>query len=197
MVRTRISSAFATITATEIGGSAALGRDLLARQYVSDPIVGAQTISGTLKGQISMAEDSNSANLLPQMVVRVVSNDGSSVRGTLHAGDTRTAIVDELVFQTASNTKNPAAGISPVTLSSVAAQDGDRIVVEIGARVNNTSVTNYAVIARFGDNAGSDLTEGGVETTALNPWVEFSADINFTATPVQTLTTAQQRYTYY
>lgn len=182
MVRTRISSAFATINVSETGGSSASPRDLLARQYVSEPIVGAQTISGTLKGQMSMTEDSFLANFLPQMVVRVVSNDGSSVRGTLYAGDTRTTSnVDEMFNGQLTNLKNPADAISPVALSSVAAQNGDRIVVEVGARANNTQTTDYVLSARFGDNAGSDLTEGGTETTDLNPWVQFSAAINFVA----------------
>lgn len=186
MVTTRINSAFATITPMETTSSVAIGLDLLARQYISVPVVGAQTISGTLKGQMAMSDTSGTTlgNWMPQMVVRVFSNDGSAVRGTLHAGDTRTTNVDEITA-TLRNERNPATGISPVTLGSVAALDGDRIVVEVGARNQNSATANVGINVRFGDDNASDLTEGGTETTDLNPWIEFSQTINFAAPMTQ------------
>lgn len=185
MVRTRINSAFATITPMETTSSSVIGLDLLARQYVSEPIVGDQTISGTLNGQMRMSDTSptTQGDWTPQMIVRVVSNDGSTVRGTTHGGDTRTTNVDEITA-TLRNQRNPATGISPVTLSSVSALDGDRIVVEIGARNQNFSTANVGINVRFGDNNASDLTEGGTETTDLNPWIEFSMNINFDVLPM-------------
>ncbi len=179
MVTSKVGAAFAETIVLETGTSTVNARDILIRQFVSDPIVGAQTISGTLKGQLRIHESDIAANYLPQIMVSVVSNNGLTVRGTPFGGDTRTTNVDEMAT-VSTNGKIPAAGISPVTLTSVSALDGDRLVVEIGCRANNTVTTDYTVRARFGcGTATADLAEGGVETTDLNPWVEFSANINF------------------
>lgn len=176
MSTTLTSSAFATAAVTETTSNVN-NRDVLIRQYVSAPLT-AQTITGTLKGQVQISESNASANMLPQIVVNVVSKDGTTVRGTLYGGDTRTTNVDELTTALR-NQRIPATGVSPVTLTSVTAQDGDRIVVEIGVRAQNTSNTNYTATANFGDSGASDLTEGGAETTNLNPWVELSANLTF------------------
>lgn len=183
MVRTRISSAFTSFTTSETGGFTANARDLLCRQYVSEPILRVQTISGTMNGQLQMYTPDAASNALPQLIARVVSNDGSTARGTLWGGDTRTTNVDELPSSVA-NVKNPAAGISPVTLSPVTNAIGDRLVIEIGGRINSTSAIDFRVGMRYGDSGASDLTVGGSETTSLNGWVEFSFDIDFTAVPV-------------
>lgn len=174
-----IDTTFSNLSAAEVTASSTNARDICARQCISDPIIGSRPISGTLKGQILMSESSTNANMLPQVVLRVISGDGTIVRGTLYAGDTRTTNVDELPT-TLTNQQIPGAGISPVTLTQVDALDGDRIVAEIGARLNNTTSTTYTVTFRIGHSTtAADLSEGGSETTDLNPWIELSEDINF------------------
>lgn len=183
MVTTRINSAFNTFSIAESGGSGDNFRDLLAIQYVSDPIA-AQTITGTLKGQMLMSESATAANMLAQLILIVVSGDGSTVRGTLFGGTTSTALQDEITT-TIRNQMNPPISISPVTLTSVAAQNGDCIVAEIGARANNISFTNFTFNLRLGDDAASDLPEGQTLDTADNPWIELSANIIFGAAMVE------------
>lgn len=172
---------FAAIT-SDAEAVATNAQDVCIRRFVSEPLVGAQTISGTIKGQIRISESSTNMNALPQICVKVIANDGQSVVGVLFTGDTRTTNVDELTTAVR-NQKIPAAGISPATLSSVAAGDGDRIYVEVGVRANNTSSTSFTATARAGATAtpggANDLTEGGAETTDLNPWIEFSQALNF------------------
>lgn len=176
--------------ATAAGGSTAqtgktvtdanntIDTDLLARQYVSPPLNGAQTISGTIKGQVKASESANPQNAFPQMTVYVVSNDGLTVRGTAMAMHS-SALSSE--FSTSNvNRKFPLAALSPVTLSSVSASDCDRIVIEYGSR-NNSTGTGATITLVFGDDSASDLAENETQSTTADPWVEFSATISFRA----------------
>jgi hypothetical protein len=66
--------------------------DVCAGRFVSDALSSAQTITGTLKGQMQHQQDFPSANAVPQMFVKVISNDGSTVRGTLWGGLSSTSM---------------------------------------------------------------------------------------------------------
>jgi len=147
--------------------------DTLALQFVSDPI-SAQTITGTIKGQIKCLESSALANFSYAIVVKVVSGDGSTVRGTLYTDFSDTGA--EFDDATRTNRKFPAAGSA---LGSVVAQAGDRIVIEIGARKNGTNASSRTATLTVGDSVASDLPEDEVETGVLNPWIEFSQTIKF------------------
>lgn len=165
--------------------------DLLCRQYVSDPLEGAQSITGTAKGQMRVRELLAAADAHIQISIRVVSYNGTSVRGTLYAGDTRTGLVNELTT-TVRNQQVPSAGAGSsgvVTLSQVDALDGDRIVIEVGGRVANVTNASQSVAYTMFDGAASDLTAAGTETTALNGWVELSQSLTFQAVALaETLT---------
>jgi len=171
MVRTRISSAMTEWGYQDSGAGA--NAKALVRQYVSEPIP-AQTITGTFKGQIRMRQETVDDNYdrLP-VVVKVVSNDGSTVRGTLLSlGYYGTTTEFDLV--TPENRKI-ADGDS---LSSVAAQADDRIVVEIGVAPSTGSGSFDSFInATFGDDSGTDLAEDETTTSSHNPWIEFSQDL--------------------
>lgn len=143
-------------------------QNLLIRQYVSDRLDGAQTITGTVKGQIRAYESSTAADMRAQVVIRVIADDGT-VRGTLLAADSG-ALVSE--FSTSATNRRFPTTVGQ-TLTSVDALDGDRIVVEIGARAHNTVTTSYTPTAVFGD-AATDLAEDETSTAANAPWIEFS-----------------------
>lgn len=168
-VTTKISSAMSNKNVSETTSTA--NQDWAMRMYVSDPI-GAQTITGTVKGQIRALESGSSGDQRAQMLVKVVSNDGSTSRGTLLAFDT-SALSNEFPTSGVTNRKFPK-GSSGATLSSVTAQNNDRIVIELGFRKGDTSSTNFASTLVFGDNNASDLPEDETTTTANNPWIEFS-----------------------
>ncbi len=149
--------------------------DFLLRQYVSDPIA-AQTITGgTVKGQIRMYEGVKQQNAMSDILIKVVSNDGATVRGTLEALNTG---VNELAIGALTNRYTP--GSTGVT--EVIAEDGDRIVFEIGIYKDSTRTTNL-VISFGDDHATTDLGENETDTAAYNPWVEFSQTINFYTPP--------------
>jgi hypothetical protein len=152
------------------------GDDLLWYQFISPPLA-AQTISGTVKGQLRVAEGSTSDDERAQVVIRVVSGDGTTVRGTLLGPDTG-ALSSEF-GTSATNRRFPRGGAQ--TMTSVAAQAGDRIVVEIGCRHHGTT-TSSNPLAVVGDAAASDLPEDETTTSNSNGWIEFSNAIQLHST---------------
>lgn len=164
-------------TGTQVGPwTATAGQKAVDRVYVSEPLI-AQTISGTVKGQLQVREFATTDNA-DQIVVaiKVVNNAGSSVRGTLLSLNAY-ATASEFPNSTTLANRFIADGDA---LSSVSAQDGDRLVVEIGYK-NTTSATTPEAAGRWGAVSGnSDLPENQTDTsTNLNPWIEFSGTVTF------------------
>jgi len=136
-------------------------------QLVSDALR-AQTIGGTVKG-IFRCSETASAGICPQTVIRVISPTGT-VRGTLFAADNG-ALSNEFAT-TLTNRKFPrnwsGAGAA---LSSVAAQLGDFLVIEIGGRYTSGSNTGSIDVGSY---TGTDLAEDETSTAQYTPWIEFS-----------------------
>jgi hypothetical protein len=176
MATTPDSSALSTVAYNPDAADDLTNRDSHHRQYVSDPIK-AQTISGTIKGQFQCLETLANDNLFLTLKVYVVSNDGSTVRGTLLpiTRDTTTELATTLT-----NRNFPSTA-----LTSVVALENDRIVIEVGLGGSITSGTGGIVghngSIRWGCNASSgDLPEDDTQTgTTYRPWVEFSQNILF------------------
>lgn len=169
-------SAMATISQLETSTSGTF--DALCRQYISDPL-NAGSISGTVKGIIRAQQDNTDADMRAQLVIRVLSRDGSTVRGTLLASD-NSVLSNEFDATGLVNRKFPlnwaGAGAS---LTLVNAQQGDRVVIEIGFRAHNTLSTNRIGTLRFGDASSTDLGENEIDSIDNNPWLEFSQDLSF------------------
>lgn len=176
------SAAYATLTGARTGTGAVAGpADVVCRCYLSAPLVGNQTITGTVKGQIPGTENNAAADATTQISIRVVSGDGATVRGTSLALHTN-ALSSELTA-TGTNRKNPLAALSPVTLGSVSALDGDRILVEIGVRKNEAGTTSRNYSAVVGTDNATDFPEDETTTTANNSWLEFSQTLTLADMP--------------
>ncbi len=162
------------------GFSAAQDQDALMGQFISPPIA-AQTVSGTVKMQMQVSEASAARDARSQLVVRVVSHDGLTVRGTLYAGDTG-SLTDEWAVGTETNQTFPQDPLSPATMTSVVASEGDRIVVEYGFRQHQTGTNANDARMNLGDGGSSgDLADSESDTqtgTTFNPWIEFSNAIS-------------------
>jgi hypothetical protein len=166
-----------TRTFNEPAGGA---QDVLMFQYVSDALI-EQTIAGTVKGQMRVVESATGANENAQCVIRIVSGDGTVVRGTLLASDT-SALSNEYSATSLTNRKFPKGWAGAGTsLSSVAVQDGDRLVIELGTRFGAV-IGSYTAQARHGDTGGTDMAEDESQTTDNVPWMEFSQTLLFTST---------------
>ena len=156
------------------------GINVLGRQFVSAPLA-AQTISGTFSLVVACLESSTNANASLQAIVRVVSNDGSTVRGTLYAGHSAANTTTAGALGQEMATSGTTRIMNAVALSLVTLQEGDRIVVEVGGRFANTTATAMAQTFQWGDpSSASDyaLTAGN---TSLAPaaWFEFSQNLVF------------------
>lgn len=145
--------------------------DTLVTQYVFGPLK-AQTISGTIKGQIQGRHDSGLLDTRAQLLVKVVSADGGTVRGTLLPMDTG-ALSSEFVA-VLRNRMFPRGGAQALT--NVAAQKGDWIVLEVGVRQHGTYTLHTASL-RYGEAAANDLAEDESDADDDAPWFEFSMDI--------------------
>lgn len=151
-------------------------QDVLAYQFTSGPLQ-AQAISGTVKGQFRASENSATGDYRAQMRLYVVSGDGTTVRGVLLELD-EGALTSEFVLSTLTNRKFPLAWAGAgAALTLVNALDGDRLVLEIGARTHNATTTPVTFNLEIRSDAASDLPEDETDTTALNSWVELSHDV--------------------
>lgn len=170
----RIGSAMAV---SNRAGNGANPSDVLARQYVSDPLFAAVSISGTVKGMIKVAEVANTNNYVPGFIMTVV-DSSNALRGTL-----LTALATGTEFATSQQSRKfPGAWSSPGTaITTVSALVGDRIVIEIGYTQTSTATANGGFT--FGDDSASDLGESENETNTFNPWIELSASLSFVAPP--------------
>ena len=167
-VVTKITSSAASITSSENVSTSPY--DVLTRQYVSDPLK-AQTISGTVKGQIRCQEANADADYCAAMLIRVVSGDGTVERGVLLSYFPASLASEYATAALTNRSFPPSTALSPVV-----AQAGDRLVIEVGTRSFNVHTTSRNATHSFGDISGTDLPEDETTTTASNAWVEFSQD---------------------
>jgi hypothetical protein len=156
--------------------TATAGQDILVTQYVSPPLA-AQTISGTFKCYMMCRTDGGAQDIRSQIILRIVSNDGSVVRGVLYAGDTVTSGANPPSEWVSTTTTQafPRIGLLPASLAAIGAiTEGDRLVVEIGVRTHG-GCTGADIRWIMGDDQTVDLAENETNTgTNFNPWIEFS-----------------------
>jgi hypothetical protein len=157
---------FNTTMVTETSPSITTGNCLF-RQYVSDPLTADQTFAGWVRGQIMGLASSSAAKCDSSFAARIVSNDGTIVRGILLAYTSEASPANDYP-----TTLTNRAAPSQRNINTVNALYGDRVVIEIGTNSNNPSAKTSSQV--FGDNGSTDLpvNQTGVDAT-LNPWVEF------------------------
>lgn len=136
------------------------------RQFISEPL-NKQTISGTVSVVVKCLESALTANATLAVIIRVVSNDGGTVRGTLCS-----VVGTDTEFPTTAATRI----LSASALSSVNAEMGDRLVVELGMLFSTGAAATSGAL-NFGTSGGSDYALTTALTTTINPWVEFSQDL--------------------
>ena len=145
-------------------------------QWISAPIA-AQTIAAQqYKFQMRGIETSTSNNLYFSLSVRVVSNDGSVVRGTL-IGPIRGGV--ELSATVLQNRQFVAT-----IANQVVAQANDRIVIEIGLGGDPATGYYHRGSIRIGDASEYDLPEDTTSTLDYCPWFQFPNDISWPAAGV-------------
>jgi hypothetical protein len=152
-------------------------RDDCWAQWVSPPLAGAYEFVGAsdvCSLVVRGLEANAQCDAYLAWSLRILSGDGGTERGLLNDGSAGTE------FTTSALTRR----LNSNTLeNTVAAQAGDRIVIEMGCH-GTTPSTAYDVTLRFGDpSATEDFACTDNLTTDLCPWVEFvtASELTFAA----------------
>lgn len=175
-----VKSDSAAATNATAKDSTVSNHDRLQRVYVSAQQLAAQTIpAGTFSAVLRAVESNAAADFWLQIIIRVMSSDGTTERGVLYGGS---AAVAESATGGAENQEYPTTAESriknAIATASVVAQAGDRVHIEVGARGNGTTSTHTFSHTYLDLVANSDFTlAAGVTTPGLCPWVELSADL--------------------
>jgi hypothetical protein len=172
------------LTANSAKNNAALSgssAEFIAVARFVSPAVEAQTINGTLKGVAWTNTDSVTTDGTIAIAAKLVKPDGTD-RGVLlavSASDDVSTAPPEIITGDRTRIYQDASENTDLTLSSVTAQEGDYIVVEIGFREVTTN-TSGTVSTRIGDT-GEDFAyaSNGTIDNGNSVWIEFSDTITF------------------
>ena len=166
-LRTQTGKSGTGMTTVDFADADVTDKDILFRQYISDPIAANVSIATpTVKFQLRGSETSTLNNLFLAVHIRVVQADGT-LRGTiLDLGANVTELATTLV--TRGNSLAPGTTVSALAT--------DRIVIETGTQ-GDPSGTSHSSSLRIGDSDATDLPENDTETADNNPWVEISTNI--------------------
>lgn len=148
--------------------SANADHDVILTRHVSAPLTAVQTIAGTVDLMVSAFESNADADMVYHVHLWVTQGDTSTPRGTL--------LTDYIDTGNEWPTTQAGLAMAQQTVASVAAQVGDRIVLELGYRAQNTTTSSRTGRISHGGNSATDLTAADTDTT--HPaWIEFSHDI--------------------
>lgn len=150
-------------------------------RYVIGPLA-AQTISGSIHGQVQGYESASGANATLAISAKIIQSNGNDRAILLAptASDLINTIPPEFSTSLDNRRFQDASENEPISLTSQSASDGDYLVIEIGER--SATATNRTVYHRIGCDASSgDLPEeaSGTTGTTYRGWVEFSANISW------------------
>jgi len=164
------------------GFSSVVPGNVLLAQYVSEPLK-AQTVKGTWSMVLQGYESDVALNASLQLVIRIVSNDGTVERGEVYGGHNRAnnAVSGALAEEFATST-DATRLIPKVTGVPVIANRGDRLIIEVGFRADYTSGVAYSAELDLGDNQLMDYNfTSGITARTFDPWVETNQKIIFEA----------------
>ncbi len=155
------------------------GQDRCHRQWLSLPMdSGIAFTSGvtTFKAYAQVLESATNDNIVSRIIVRVLSEDGATVRATILSLGDKSAGTE---WNTSLRNKVFADG--DTATASYTTVTGDRLCVEWGH--NDAAGASISASSRWGALAsGTDLGENETDTTTtLRPWFETSATITFVA----------------
>ena len=149
-------------------------RDILFRQWISEPLTAGQTITGSqaIKAQARGIEVDSLNNLFLAVGIRIL--NGTTVQKTV-LPVTR----DNTELAQIQLTNRRFTATSAVT--NYTTVEGDRFVIEVGVGGDPDIGRSHDSSIRFGDAAASDLAENDTSTTDDNPWIELTDTLTFGA----------------
>lgn len=173
LILTKNEAATATIYNTANHDTAAADRDLLCYRGVSAPLA-AQTIAGNFYGVISAFGGAFADHGMRHHVHMFVTvGDSDTVRGTLVSN-----YIDSTTWVSIQGQEIPTQAVS-----SLAVSDGDRLVIEFGARTSQMAVPAFEYYAQIGYHASSSKPDAthldGAGLGESVSWVEFEDGLVF------------------
>lgn len=167
-------------TLTTVSGfGSTTGQDRCHRQLISQRMPAGITFSAadTYKCYVQCLESAANDNMRSRMGVRILSEDGSTVRHTILAvADYSTAAEWNTALRNKAFANGDAGAGSYTTVA------GDRLVVEIGH--NDVAGSTISGSSRWGSAGTADLGENETSTsTTERPWFETSENITFLSDP--------------
>lgn len=138
--------------------------NILRGQFIAENALGAGTISGSMRMVMVIGTSNTDADSHLVARVFVVSADGMTERGELFLG---TAFPEAT---TGAATRKLEGALTPV-----AVQDGDLLVVEIGAsHLDSLGATYYSALTVGEGNSGIDHAFINDEGAGPRPWIELN-----------------------
>ena len=172
-VTTKITSALTAFGQVSYGNTG-VAKTAGIMQYVSAAQSAREwTTADSIKCQGRCLATSNFTTAYLYLVIRVVSNDGGTFRGTLYAGVSPTDWSE--AWPGVNRSIAGGAGSHVHVQNSVKGQANDRIVMDIGLQGNQNSGWDNSVIY-FGDAVSTDLPENETATDDYNAWIEFTEE---------------------
>jgi hypothetical protein len=144
-------------------------RDILFRQYISEPLANQSIDAQSVVFRIRALERATTCNMFTTINIRLVSNDGSVVRGTL-VSMRRDGVEAATSLTNRNNTGNSTA---------IVCHSGDRLVIEIGMGGDPGAGSDHDSDMRIGDADATDLGANDTDTSDFNPYVEFANTLSF------------------
>lgn len=159
-----------SVAITKTGGTQP--HSILLGRFVSGPLA-AQTITGNIEWVVGVDVSNGDADGFYHVHVYVTQGDSDTPRGTLLTNYQESTPAREWP-----STDQGWAIETPQAVSSLAIQDGDRIVVELGVvarnTVNRVFEIFYGTARDVGLAATADLTHSDTNETIRPGWIEFS-----------------------
>jgi hypothetical protein len=176
------------IGATNSENNVAGAYDVLISTFVSEPLATNKTINGDLTGVLLVNQSNDAADMVAHIHAWVTQGESATVRGTLLSD-----FIGASEWVTSNlNINYSGLALPSQVLTPVAAQAGDRIVIEIGYRAGNTVTTSYTGGLVIGGRDGdADGTESALTANIQPcPWVQFEQTLTFQGTALYTTSSA-------
>jgi len=160
----------ASVTAAKAETSNSNIWSVLLRRFVSEPINNPGTLSGTFTLVAGWLESNLAANMVARAHLYVTVGSTDVVRGALTS-----LALDSTTEFPITGFGTGANGIKVVSpsMTPVAVQTGDRLVLELGFKAANTVTTSYTGTFYYG-GTGADLAAGDRNVTTRPGWIEFA-----------------------
>ncbi|MGL5908596.1 MAG: hypothetical protein ACRCZP_01260, partial [Phycicoccus sp.] len=159
------ASQLVTVAETSTSGV----HDVCLGRWRSGPATRSGELSGAVNGDILLttarSESDPAADLIIRYTVYVVDAAGTTVRAGQQAKLGLTEVPTTI----------QGVEINGSISSIITVQPGDRLVVEVGYRAQNTDATTYSGSLRYGGAGNPDLAPGDIGTaTERAPWIELT-----------------------